>query len=220
MAIVARRADALESVAESVRRAVPGARVCVVPHDVADVERVAAAWEACERGLEGPVTRLVFAAGIMPMVRTDEFDTGKDAAMIAINLTGAIAWMNVAAARFLAARAGQIVGISSVAGDRGRIGAPAYMASKAGLTSFLESLRNRLDRHGVSVVTVKPGYVKTSMIAGVPNPIGAISADACARSIVNACERRRQTVYVPGWWRFVLLVIRHVPSFIFRRLNV
>ena len=85
--------------------------------------------------------------------------------MVAVNLLGAMAWMEPVAARFEAARAGTLVGISSIAGVRGRRGNPAYTATKAALTTYLEALRNRCSRYGVNVVTVKPGFVDTAMTA-------------------------------------------------------
>jgi short-subunit dehydrogenase len=220
VAIVARREDALLATASAVRAAVPHARVTTVVHDVAARDRVDAAWDACELALGGPLDRLVYCAGTMPKVALDEFDTTKDAAMVETNFLGAIAWCNRAARSFLASKSGQIVGIASVAADRGRIKAPGYAASKAGFVTYLESLRNRLTRHGVSVVTVKPGFIDTDMLKGVEGTFGVISPDACATAVVRACERRRQVVYVPWWWRFVMLGIRATPSFIFRRLNV
>lgn len=218
--LLARRLEELERVAADIRREVPEARVFIRAHDVARIDEAPAAWEACRSAFGAPPERLVVAAGIMPKVRPDEFDTTKDAAMMAVNVTGAVAWLNLAARDFLAAKRGQIVGISSIAGERGRVGAPAYNASKAALTSFLESLRNRLDRHGVSVVTVKPGFIGTDMLKGVEKTFGVMHVDACARVIVDACVRRKQSFFVPWWWAFVALAIRSIPSFLFRRLRV
>jgi short-subunit dehydrogenase len=84
----------------------------------------------------------------------------------------------------------------------------------------MESMRNRLTRHGVNVLTIKPGFVKTNMLAGVKKAPFAISAEASADLIYKAMRSgRKQVVYVPGIWRWIMLVIRHIPSFIFRRLN-
>ena len=218
--LVARRRDLLEEVAASIRAESPRARVHVVVHDVVEIAGAPAAWEACAASLGGRPERVIFAAGIMPKVRLDEFDTQKDASMMSVNVVGAMAWLNLAAAEFLDRKSGQIVGISSVAGERGRVGAPAYNASKAALTSYLESLRNRLDRHGISVVTVKPGFIGTDMLKGVEKTFGVMHVDACAAVIVAACDGRRQSFFVPWWWGLVALVIRCIPSFLFRRLRV
>lgn len=220
VALVARRESELRAVAAAIRGRSPKATVVVVVHDARDGEKAAPAWDACERSLGGPIDRIVYCAGVLHAVRVDEFDIGKDVSMVTTNLVGAMAWLDLAAVRFLARKRGQIVGISSVAGERGRIGAPAYGASKAGLTSFLESLRNRLSRHGISVVTVKPGFIDTDMLKGVEGTFGVMPADRCARAIARACERRRQTIFVPGWWRPVLFLVRLIPSVIFRRMSV
>jgi short-subunit dehydrogenase len=121
--------------------------------------------------------------------------------------------------RFERARGGQIVGVSSIAGDRGRVGAPGYNTSKAGLNTYLESLRNRLSRYGVSVTTVKPGFVQTRLLANASKAFWVISPEEAAREIFQAAQRQRQTVYVPRRWGLVGLIIRHIPSFIFRRLS-
>jgi NAD(P)-dependent dehydrogenase (short-subunit alcohol dehydrogenase family) len=110
------------------------------------------------------------------------------------------------------------VGVSSVAGDRGRKGMPVYGASKAAFNVYLESLRNRLAAHGVAVVTVKPGPVATPMTAGMKMPF-MIGAPAAANGILAAARKRRNTVYIPGKWRPIMFVVRHIPSFLFKKMN-
>jgi decaprenylphospho-beta-D-erythro-pentofuranosid-2-ulose 2-reductase len=101
------------------------------------------------------------------------------------------------------------------------VGNPGYNTSKAGLTTFLEALRNRLSRHGVNVITIKPGMVRTEMLSlpGAPRPMLAVSAQQAANEIYEAIRKRKQVVYVSGIWRWVMLVIRHIPSVVFRRLS-
>jgi hypothetical protein len=118
----------------------------------------------------------------------DEYNTENDRQMLEINLIGAIAWLNSVAVIFQSANAGQIVGISSVAGERGRVGNPGYNASKAGLTSYLESLRNRLTRHGVNVLTVKAGFVQTDMLKAAQKVMFPITAERAADDIWKAIQ--------------------------------
>jgi short-subunit dehydrogenase len=151
---------------------------------------------------------------------TDEYDFAKDQAMVGVNLLGAMAWLGPAAARFSRAERGHIVGISSVAGDRGRRANPAYNSSKAGLDTYLEALRNRLTQHGVTVTTVKPGFMDTRLLANAAKTMWVISPEKAAVAIARAIRARRQVVYLPGRWRWVMMGIRHTPSFIFRRLNI
>jgi short-subunit dehydrogenase len=148
------------------------------------------------------------------------YHAGEDQFILQINLVGAAAWINPVAQRFQQKRAGHIVGIGSIAGDRGRRGMPAYTASKAGLHTYLEGMRNRLWRDGVTVTTIKLGQVETDMLKNADRKRHPISSDRAADLIWRAIEKRQQTVYVPSWWRLVGLAIQHLPSFIFRRLNV
>ena len=104
-------------------------------------------------------------------------------------------------------------------GERGRVGNPSYNASKAALTCYLEALRNRLTRRGVHVLTVKPGYVLTDMVAGVRRTLFAVSPERAAADINRAIRRRKQEIYTAPIWRLVMLVVRNIPSFLFRRMT-
>ena len=137
-----------------------------------------------------------------------------------INLEGAIAWLNEAAQYFQKQGNGKIIGISSIAGDRGRVGNPGYNTSKAALNTYLEALRNRLARKGITVLTVKPGFIDTDMTKGMPGLFWLISAEKAATIILNAAKKGKESIYVPARWGLVALVIKSIPSFIFKRLNV
>jgi decaprenylphospho-beta-D-erythro-pentofuranosid-2-ulose 2-reductase len=221
VALVARREPELRAVADSIGAATKDGRAVYRVHDVRDGAAVPAVWDSVEREL-GPVDLLVFAAGTMPAVGENEYTWEKDRETVEVNLVGALAWFDQAALRMQAARRGTIVGVSSVAGDRGRRGNPAYAASKSGMNTVLESLRNRLSRHGVTVCTVRPGFVDTPMTRGLALPKRlTVSADHAARLILAAARRSRGVDrYVPGRWALILFVIRHIPSFVFRRLSI
>ena len=167
----------------------------------------------------GGLDTVIYVAGINFAPRSDEYNTGNDLQMLEINLLGALAWLNPIAALFQSAQAGQIVGISSVAGERGRVGNPGYNASKAGLTSYLESLRNRLTRHGVNVLTVKAGFVQTEMLKAAQKVMFPITAEKAADDIWNAMRSRKQEIYTPWFWRWIMLIIRNIPSILFRRMS-
>ncbi len=218
VALVARRAAELEGVAAEIDGASPpAARVYV--HDVTDFDDVPALFQSICRDLDG-LDLVVYAAGVMPPVGPSEYAFTKDRPIVDVNLLGAIAWLNEAAGRFERARGGTIVGISSVAGDRGRRGNPAYCASKAAFTAYLEALRNRLARHGVRVVTVKPGPVATPMTEGMERLPLLIPAERAAREILAAARRGTSTAYVPRVWRSIMFVIRQLPSGIMSRLEL
>lgn len=215
VAAVARRAEALEAIAAA---AGGGGRIRHYVHDVRRHEDVPALFQSICRDLGG-LDLVIYAAGVMPRITDDEYDYAKDASIVETNVLGAVAWLNPAAERFAVAGSGAIVGLSSVAGDRGRRGQPVYGASKAALTHYLEALRNRLRARGVRVLTVKLGPVRTPMTEGLTLPF-MITADRAAELILRALRGRRQTAYVPERWRAIMGAIRLVPSGIFSRLKI
>jgi decaprenylphospho-beta-D-erythro-pentofuranosid-2-ulose 2-reductase len=214
VAMVARRLPDLERIAKTMPD-----KLRPYQHDVQDVDAVSSLFERIVKDLGG-VDTVVYSAGAMPTVEEGEYSFDKDRTMVAVNLLGAMAWLNPAAARFEAQRAGTIVGISSIAGERGRRGAPGYCTSKAALSTYLESLRNRCSRYGVNVVTVKPGFVDTAMTRGKKGLFWLISADQAARqSLALARRGSGASGFVPARWALVAAVVRAIPSFIFRRMN-
>ena len=214
VAAVARRRPELEALAEECE-----GQVTAYVHDVRQLDEVPLLFDEIAAKLGG-VDLVVYAAGVMPEIEEGEYNTAKDEQMLRVNLMGAIAWLNLAAARMEQQGKGAIVGISSVAGDRGRRGNPVYTASKAGLNAYLEALRNRVSRYGVNVVTVKPGPVDTPMTAGSPQPL-IISTERCVQGILRLVDQDRPvTGYVPRIWGIIMWLIRGVPSFLFRRTNI
>jgi len=219
VALVARRGDQLGRLRDELNRSAGRDIAIVAEHDVRNRPEIPMLFQELTRQLDG-LDLIIYAAGIMPKVAVDEYDSEKDAAMMEVNTIGAMAWLNEAAARFERVRRGTIVGISSIAGDRGRRGNPAYCTSKAALDTFLESLRNRLGRFGVRVVTIKPGFIDTEMTRGTPGLFWLISPDRAAELILAAARAGRTSAYIPGRWRFVGLVVRSIPSILFRRLSI
>ncbi|MBL8056555.1 MAG: SDR family NAD(P)-dependent oxidoreductase [Anaerolineales bacterium] len=218
VALVARRADRLEQLAAGLEAEFgPGcARVYV--HDVTQTAEAPAVFQRLLADL-GRLDVLIYNAGQQLPVALDEYDFAKDQAMLAVNVLGALAWLNLGAALFERQGAGHLVGVSSVAGDRGRVGAPAYNTSKAALSTFLEALRNRLTRRGVHVLTVKPGFVDTELLKHAPRAFWVITPEQAAADIVRALAARQQVLYTPARWGLLMLIIRHIPSIIFRRLK-
>ena len=221
VALLARREDELQRVADEIAKA--GGRAIVRAHDVCRAESVPTLLEELVRDLGG-LDMLVYAAGIMHLSREGEYDAARDRAEIEVNLLGAMAWMSPVAAMFEAKRAGTIVGISSVAGERGRRGFPAYSTSKAGLSAWLEALRNRIARHGVNIVTAKPGYIDTALLDQLerrPKGLLLTPAPKAAAIILDAARRGGSpTVFVPEFLWPIVMLLRHMPSFVFRRLNI
>ena len=212
VAAVARRVDRLEGMAA----AFPGL-VLAYGHDVTRTDEVPDLFQKITDDLNG-LDLVIYNAGIMPDVAPHEYDTAKDLAAFATNVGGAVAWLNVAAARMDRTGHGTLVGVGSVAGDRGRLGQPAYNASKAALHSFMESLRNRLHRRGVTVVTIKPGPVATDLIAHLHFKNAMPAAEAAARTLRLSAKAGEH--YLTPFLRFAFFVIRNIPSPIFRRMKI
>jgi short-subunit dehydrogenase len=216
---LARREAELTRQCEAVNAAVGAERVFPYVHDVTDYEAVPALFQHIVREMGG-LDLVIYVAGVQPAVAPGEYNFEKDAAMVRVNLLGAMAWLNETAVRFERAKSGHIVGIGSIAGERGRASAPGYNTSKAALATYLEALRNRLSRHGVTVTTIKPGFVDTVLLENAPKTFWVISPETAAQKIHSAIKKKKQVAYVPARWWLVGLIIRNIPSFIFRRLSI
>jgi NAD(P)-dependent dehydrogenase (short-subunit alcohol dehydrogenase family) len=137
------------------------------------------------------------------------------------NYEGPSLILGLFAERFLARGGGTIVGVSSVAGDRGRASNYVYGSAKAGFSAFLSGLRNRMAKQGIHVVTVKPGFVRTRMTEGInlPGPLTAEPgevAEAIKRSVIN----QENEIYVRPIWAAIMFIIRSAPEFIFKRTSI
>ncbi len=218
LALLARRADKLAAVCEEINSEAGEIRAFSTVHDVTDYASVPGLLREITARLGG-LDLFIYNAGVLYPSGMKHYEFEKDRRVTEVNYLGALAWLNPVAAMFHQLKAGQIVGISSVAGERGRVGNPSYNASKAALTCYLESLRNRLTRRGVHVLTVKPGYVLTDMTAGGKNLYFAIPAEQAAADICSAIRRHKQVIYIAPIWWLVMFVVRNIPSIIFRRLS-
>ena len=218
VALVARREDELRRIMGEINDAAGEERAVAVVHDVTAFGDAPNLVQEIARRLGG-LDLVIYAAGAMPAVAIDEYDTTKDREMLDVNLVGAVAWLNPVADRMSRLGRGTIVGIGSVAGDRGRAPNPVYCTSKAGFHAYLEALRNRVAKLGVRVVTIKPGFVDTAMTRGKEGLFWLISADRAAEIILEKARRGVVTAYVPARWRLVMTVVRSIPSFIFTKLG-
>ena len=218
VAALARREAKLQELCEQVNVAVENGRVLPYTHNVTDYDTIPALFQTVVHDLGG-LDLIIYVAGVQPTVALNEYNFEKDQAMINVNVLGAIAWLNQAALRFERAGTGHIVGIGSIAGDRGRVGSPVYNSSKAALATYLEALRNRLTRHSVCVTTIKFGFVDTVLLENAAKTFWVISPQEAAERVYQSVEKKMQTVYIPARWGLVGLIIRHIPSFIFRKLS-
>ncbi len=218
LALLARRADRLTALCEQINAVSGEVRAVLYAHDVTDTASVPGLLQKILADLGG-LEMIIYCAGVALPTGFKHYVFETDRKMTEVNYIGALAWLDPAAAMFQSLGSGQIVGISSVAGDRGRVKNPAYNASKAALTCYLEALRNRLTRRGVHVLTVKPGYVASELNRGQKGMFLVASAEKTAVNISKAIRRRKQQIYTPWFWGWIMLIVRNIPSAIFHRTN-
>lgn len=137
------------------------------------------------------------------------------------NYTGAVSALNVVAEDMANRKSGMIIGISSVAGDRGRMSNYLYGSAKAGFTAYLSGLRNRLFHTGVHVMSVQPGFVATRMTENLPlPPLLTAQPDDVAQDIYNAAMKKKNVLYTKWFWRYIMLIICSIPEFMFKKLKL
>ena len=161
------------------------------------------------------------AVGFMGEQAGSQSDPRAASVVLRSNFEGPALFMGLMAERFNARSHGTLIGISSVAGDRGRASNYVYGAAKAGFTAFLSGLRNRFARSAIKVITVKPGFVATRMTEGMDlNPRLTASPEEVAQAIWQAQAKGRDVVYVKPIWKLVMTIIRTLPEFVFKRTRL
>lgn len=217
--LVARNAERLQQVANDLT-ARGASHVSTYELDVNDIPQHAAMLEHCMTSL-GSLDIVLVASGTLPdqaacqadpLVAVREFNT---------NALSLIALVTPIANTLEAQRHGALAVISSVAGDRGRPSNYLYGSAKAALTAFCEGLNARLFKSGVHVLTIKPGFVATPMTADLklPGPLVA-TAEKVASDIARAIDKQKNVLYTPWFWSIIMLIIRSVPKFLFKRASL
>lgn len=216
--LVARNAEKLAAVATDLRTR-GASYIDTAVADLDDVEKHPALLAHAINSLTG-LDIAYLTHGILGDQAKAEQDFNAAAQIIYTNYMAPVSLLTWLANFCVQRRAGTLAVISSVAGERGRKSNYVYGSSKAGLTAFLGGLRNRVDREGVTVLTIKPGPVKTAMTVGMKGSDKFADVDAVAASIVKAIDKRRDTLYVPFQWGPIMWVIRSIPERIFKKLNL
>jgi decaprenylphospho-beta-D-erythro-pentofuranosid-2-ulose 2-reductase len=164
---------------------------------------------------------VICVVGLLGDQAVAEADTRVADLIMRSNYNGPALVLNEAASRMQIRGSGQIIGVSSVGGDRGRASNYVYGSAKAGFTAFLSGLRNRLASTGVRVMTVKPGFVNTRMTAGMKlsKRLTAEAAEV-ATAVLRAQKAGRDVIYVRPIWRLIMLVIRSLPETVFKRTKL
>jgi decaprenylphospho-beta-D-erythro-pentofuranosid-2-ulose 2-reductase len=216
--LVARNQDRLNILAEDLR--VRGAAtVSSFTLDVLDYDLHKPALEAAI-AVMGGVDIALLAHGSLPHQKDceEQFDVARRE--LEVNAISSISLLTHIANYFEEQQQGTIVAISSVAGDRGRQSNYLYGAAKGALTIFLQGLRNRLFRSGVSVITIKPGFVDTPMTAEFTKGALWAKPEKIADVIVRSIDKKRDVVYAPWFWQIIMWVIKLIPESIFKRLSL
>ncbi len=168
----------------------------------------------------GHIYGVIWAIGIIGDQKEAETDFSLAHEIIQANYTSAVSLLSRLAEQMQARRKGHIVGLSSVAGDRGRVKNYIYGSAKAGLSAFLQGLRQRLAPYGIHVLTVKPGFVDTRMTRGQEGMFLIAKPEDVAREIALAIDRKIEVLYTPWFWRFIMLILRHISEKIFKHLRL
>ena len=226
------------------RAAERGDELCLLGRDVRDLERSAADLRVrgdissvgvvqCDledparfteaiaeaRDALGGLDAVIVTAAIFATPDELEADASLVERLVRVNFSHTILFCEAAKKALLAAGGGTLCVFSSVAGERGRKPVIIYGAAKAGLSQYLEGLDHKHRADGLRVVTVKPGFVKTSMTAGLDAPPFAGEPDAVAARVLRAVDRGAPVVYAPAPWRLIMAVIRALPRAVMRRIN-
>ncbi len=199
--------------------ALRGARLAeAVRFDARDPTGFGAVLERAARE-EGVLNAAVFV-GSMPEQAEIDTDPAIIDGVVTDSFTGPARFLQMLAPEIEARGAGTVVGVGSVAGDRGRVGNYVYGAAKAGFHTYLSGLRNRLTRAGGHVVTVKPGFVDTAMTWGLPGMFLVAPPEKVAADILAAVKKQHNVIYTPFFWRYIMLIIRSIPEPVFKKMSI
>ncbi|MBL4761945.1 MAG: SDR family oxidoreductase [Gammaproteobacteria bacterium] len=214
--LAAKNSDALNEFAEDLRIRTEQ-EIQTIDLDILDYASHSSFYQSLTTAPQIAVSFIGYL-GDQNLAQTDFAESKK---IIDTNFTGIVSLLNIIANDFEAKKQGTIIGVSSVAGDRGRKKNYTYGAAKAAFSAYLSGLRNRLHAANVHVMTVKPGFVNTKMTRGMdlPEKLTA-SADAVAHDIYHAANKKTDIIYTKWIWRWIMLIIKHIPEWKFKRMDI
>lgn len=216
--LVGRTASKLATVADDLQ-ARGAQRVETYLLDVSDLTRHQQMFEQALSTL-GSLDMLLIAHGTLGDQRKCELSVEETLRELTNNFTSVVSLLTISANYFEQQKRGCIAVISSVAGDRGRKSNYVYGTAKAGVSTFLQGLRNRLASAGVTVLTVKPGFVDTPMTAGIKKGPLFASSRVVGRGVYQAMLKGKDVVYLPWFWLPIILVLKSIPEGIYKKLSV
>ncbi|MCL4539956.1 MAG: SDR family oxidoreductase [Bacteroidetes bacterium] len=185
--------------------------------DALDFDSHVAFWS----GIDPEPSAVACVFGYLGDQKVSERNWDETRKAIDTNYTCAVSILNIIANDYESRKEGLIIGVSSVAGDRGRMSNYIYGSAKAGFTAYLSGLRGRLSKSGVNVMTVKPGFVATRMTENMNIP-GIVTAtpDQVATDIFRAHRKSKSVVYTRWFWRYIMLAIIHIPESVFSKMKL
>lgn len=187
--------------------------------DLADLSQHQDMFDRAVIALNG-IDMLLIAHGTLGNQRKCELSVEETMKELTNNFTSVVSLLTISGNYFEKQKRGCIAVISSVAGDRGRKSNYVYGAAKGGVSAFLQGLRNRLSKANVSVVTIKPGFVDTPMTASLKKGPLFAKADVVGRGIYQAMKQGKDIVYLPWFWRPIMLIVTSIPERIFKHLSM
>jgi|TARA_B110000977_G_C11063713_1_gene486980 short-subunit dehydrogenase len=187
--------------------------------DLNDMNRHVELLDAAENAMGG-VDIVLIAHGTLSNQKSCELSVEETLAEIQTNALSTVSLLTLIANRFEAKRDGTICVISSVAGDRGRASNYVYGSAKAMITAFASGLRQRLHKSKVTVITVRPGFVDTPMTSEFKKGLLWVKPSSVAQKIVRAVDYRKDEVYVPGFWRLIMILVKILPVKIFKKTEI
>ena len=216
LCLAARNSDELKEFARDIT--VRNQRmVKVIDLDILDYKSHQAFYDSLEEKPLGVIS----AIGYLGEQENSQTEFNKAKQIMDTNYTGVVSLFNIIANDFEHRRSGFMVGISSVAGDRGRKSNYIYGSAKAALTAYLSGLRNRLWSVQVHVMTVKPGFVSTKMTEGMDLPEQLTAQpEEVAKDIYNAQQKGKNVLYTKWMWKWVMMIVRHIPEFLFKKMSI
>jgi decaprenylphospho-beta-D-erythro-pentofuranosid-2-ulose 2-reductase len=190
-------------------------------HATCDLERPEQFAEALDKAdaALGEFDTVVVTAAMFASQEALEADIELTRRLVTVNFANTVVFCEHVRKRLLSRGGGRLTVFSSVAGDRGRKPVAIYGASKGGLSVYLEAMDHKFHAAGLSVLCVKPGFVKTGMTAGLKPPPFAGEPDQVANAVVRAMDERKPLIYAPRMWELVMFVIRLLPRFVMRKIN-
>jgi decaprenylphospho-beta-D-erythro-pentofuranosid-2-ulose 2-reductase len=218
LVLVARNAQRLKTISDDLR--VRGAKdVDYLVADLADTTTHARLLHDATNRLNG-LDLILVAYGTLGDQKAGELDYAETLKEFKTNCLSVLSLLTLVANQFEQQGSGCIVVISSVAGDRGRQSNYIYGSAKGALSIFLQGLRNRLYKSKVQVITVKPGFVDSPMTRNFNKGLLWVKPAAIAQGIVAAVEKQKDVVYLPFFWRYIMLIIKLIPEKLFKRLSL